>query len=233
MKKLLIAQNLKPLMMTAMNFLRRSEIAVFTAATNDELLKNHLAEHAQLIVTTLDTPGLACETLVHTIRRGEAMRNVSILLLCDSTPAQRERCDQCGANAVVTKPVDHVLFAGKVQELLDIAPRRFYRVGLNIAIEGTRNELPLAFSSQNISTKGMLIRTGESLAQGERIACSFFLPDGKHLSATGKVVRVVKPATETTASHYGVRFESLAPDAEYAIAAFIDKKSAVWPRLIP
>lgn len=233
MKKLLIAQNLKPLMMTAMNFLRRSEIAVFTAATNDELLKNHLAEHAQLIVTTLDTPGLACETLVHTIRRGEAMRNVSILLLCDSTPAQRERCDQCGANAVVTKPVDHVLFAQKMQELLDVAPRRFYRVGLNIAIDGIRNERPLAFSSQNISTKGMLIRTGESLAQGERIFCSFFLPDGKHLSATGKVVRVVKPATEATASHYGVRFESLAPDAEYAIAAFIDKKSVAWPRLIP
>jgi DNA-binding response OmpR family regulator len=233
MKKLLIAQGLKPLMMTAMNFLRRSELAVLSAATNDEILKSHVAEHAQLIVTTLDTPGLACETLVQTIRRGETMRNVSILLLCDSTPAQRDRCDRCGADAVVTKPVDHMLFARKVQELLDVAPRRFYRVGLNIAIDCTRNERPLAFSSQNISTNGMLIRTGESLAQGESIACSFFLPDGKHLSTTGKVVRVIKPATETTANHYGVRFESLAPDAEYAIAAFIEKKSTAWPRLIP
>lgn len=233
MKKILIAQGLKPLMMTAMNFLRRSEIAVFTAETNDEILKSHVAEHAQLIVTTLDTPGLACETLVHTIRRGETMRNVSILLLCDGTPAQRERCDRCGANAVVTKPVDHVLFARKVQELVDVAPRRFYRVGLNISIDGTRNERPLAFSLQNISTRGMLIRSGESLAQGESIACSFYLPDGKHLSATGKVIRVVKPASDIATSHYGVRFESLAPDAEYAIAAFIEKKSAAWPRLIP
>jgi c-di-GMP-binding flagellar brake protein YcgR len=104
---------------------------------------------------------------------------------------------------------DHVLFARKVQELIDVAPRRFYRVGLNISIDGTRNERPLAFSLQNISTRGMLIRSGESLAQGESIACSFYLPDGKHLSATGKVIRVVKPASDIATSHYGVRFSPL------------------------
>jgi c-di-GMP-binding flagellar brake protein YcgR len=124
-----------------------------------------------------------------------------------------------------------VLFARKIQELLDVAPRRFYRVGLNVSIEGSRSERPLAFSSQNISTNGMLIRSGESLAPGERIACSFYLPDGQHLRATGTVVRIIKPAAES--AHYGLRFESLAPDAEYAIAAFIEKKSPAGPRLIP
>jgi DNA-binding response OmpR family regulator len=233
MKQLVIAKSLKHLMMTAMNFLRRSEITVHTAATNDDILKIHLEEHADLIVTTLDTPGLACEALVHTVRRGETTRNVSVLLLCDSMPDHRERCIRCGANAVVTKPVDHVLFARKVQELLEVAPRRFYRVGLNVSIDGARNERPLAFSAQNISTSGMLIRSGERLDPGERIACSFFLPDGQHLSAAARVVRIVKPAAEHDSIHYGIRFESLAPEAEYAIAAFIEKKSAAGPRLIP
>lgn len=233
MKKLVIAKSLNPLMMTAMNFLRRSEITVLAAATNDDILKTHLAGHADLIVTTPETPGLTCEALIHTIRRAESMRNVSFLLICDSTPAQLERCRRSGANAVVTKPIDYVLFADKVRELLEVAPRRFYRVGLNVSIEGARSDQSLAFSSQNISTSGMLIRSGERLAPGERIDCSFYLPDGQHLSAAGRVVRVVNAADDGANHNYGIRFESLAPDAEYAIAAFIEKKFAGGPRLIP
>jgi CheY-like chemotaxis protein len=232
-KKLLIAKDLKHLMMAAMKFLHREEIKLVTAETNDEILQSHMAENADLIVTKLGTPGISCETLVHTIRRGENLRKVSMVLLCDKTPAQQERCSQCGVNAVVTKPVDHVLFAHKVQELLDIAPRRFYRVGLNVAIDGKLNDRPLACSSQNISTKGMLIRTAESLAKGEQIACSFFLPDGKHLNASGKIVRVVKQPSEPHSNHYGIRFLSLAPDAEHAIASFVEKKGSSSSRLIP
>lgn len=233
MKQLVIAKSLQHLMMTAMNFLRRSEISVRIAATNDDILKLHLEEHADLIVTTLDTPGLGSEALIHTVRRGEATRNVSVVLLCDSNPAHRERCLRSGANAVVIKPVDHVLFARKVQELLDVAPRRYYRVGLNVSIDSARHERPLAFTSQNISTSGMLIRSEERLDPGERIACAFYLPDGQHLSATGRVVRIVKPEGGSSPAEYGIRFESLAPAAAHAIAAFIEKKSPAGPRLIP
>jgi CheY-like chemotaxis protein len=233
MKKLLIANDLKHLMMTAMKFLHRSEIMLVTAGTNDEILQRHLTENAHLIITKLDTPGISCEALVHTIRRGEHTREVSIVLLCDRLPAHQERCNRCGVNAVVTKPVDHVLFAHKVQELLDIAPRRVYRVGLNIAITGTYKDHPLVCSSQNISTNGMLIKTAASLAIGERIACSFFLPHWKHLDASGRIVRTVHQPAEPHSNHYGVRFVSLAPDTEHAISAFVEKKGSPSSRLIP
>jgi response regulator RpfG family c-di-GMP phosphodiesterase len=232
-KKLLIAKDLKHLMMAAMKFLHRSEIMLVTAGTNDEILQSHLTESAHLIVTKLDTPGISCETLVHTIRRSGHTRDVSIILLCDRMPAHQERCNRCGVNAVVTKPVDHVLFAHKVQELLDIAPRRVYRVGLNIAITGKYNDHPLVCTSQNISTKGMLIKTAASLARGERIACSFFLPDGKHLNASGRIVRTVHQPSDPHAHQYGIRFLALAPDAEHAISAFVEKKGSPSSRLIP
>ena len=233
MKKLLIAKDLKHLMMAAMKFLHRSEIRLVTAGTNDEILQSHQIENAHLIVTKLDTPGISCETLVHAIRRSEHMREVSIILLCDKMPAHQERCNRCGVNAVVTKPVDHVLFAHTVQELLDIAPRRVYRVGLNIAITGKYNDHSLVCTSQNISTKGMLIKTAASLAKGERIACSFFLPDGKHLNASGRIVRVFHQPSEPYSNHYGVRFVSLSPDTEHAISAFVEKKGSPSSRLIP
>jgi len=232
-KKLLIAKDLKHLMMAAMKFLHRSEITLVTAGTNDEILQSHLTEKAHLIVTKLDTPGMACEALFQIIRRSEHTQKVSIILLCDRSKAHQERCYACGANAVVTKPVDHVLFSHTVQELLDIAPRRVYRVGLNIAISGKYNDSPLVCSSQNISTNGMLIKTAAHLAKGERISCSFFLPDGKYLSANGRIVRSVHHPSEPHANHYGVRFISLAPEAEQAITSFVEKKGSSSSRLIP
>jgi CheY-like chemotaxis protein len=223
-KKLLIAHELQHLILNTMNFLRRSEITVATGTTNDELLKNHITENANLIITKLDMPGLACETLIHTIRRAENMRKVSIILLCENTQEQLDRCGRCGVNAVFTTPVDPGLFARKVQEFLDVAPRRSYRVVLNVAIDGKYNNRPFMCSSQNISAKGMLIRTPEHLALGERIACSFYLPDGNRLSASGEIVRVVKENSGMDVNHYGLRFLSLSPDAETAITSFVDKE---------
>jgi len=221
MKKLLIAQDLKNLMMSAIQSLQRSEISVVTTATNDDILKNHLTEPAHMIVTQIDTPGMTVETLVHTIRRGQNLRKVSILLLCDNTPAQQDRCVQCGANAVVTRPIDPAVFAERVHELLDVAPRRYYRVVLNAEVEGQHKDRPFLCSSQNLSTKGMLIRTQESLAPGERISCSFCLPDGKRLRAAGEIVRVVHENSGSDVNHYGIRFSPLTPDAESAISVFV------------
>ena len=224
MKKLLIARDLEPLMMTVMDFLHRAGITVLTAATHDEMLKLHIAENAHLLVTKLDTPGLACETLVHTIRRGEHMRKVSIILLCGDSPADRERSSRCGVNTVLPLAVDPALFTDKVQELLDVAPRRHYRVVLNMAVEGKLGNRPFMCSSENISANGMLIRTPERLAQGDPVTCSFYLPDGTRLSAGGEVVRVVKQTSASDVHRYGIRFVSIAPDVESAIAAFVERE---------
>lgn len=224
MKNLLIAHDLKPLMTTAMNFLHRSDIAVHTAATNDDLLKFHIEKSANLIVTNPALPGLACETLFNIIRRGEAMKKVSILLVCDNDPAHKERAKRCNANVVLTRPVDPSFFSAKVQQLLDVPPRRSYRVVLNIAVEGVHNNRPVMCNLENVSTGGMLIRTKEDLTPGARLACSFYLPDGFRVSTSGDIVRAFKttPASDTT--RYGIRFQTFAPGAESAIASFVDRE---------
>lgn len=221
MKKLLVAADLRPLMMNAMEFLQRGEITVLTASTHDEMLRVHFHQVAHLLVTKLDLPGMACETLVHTIRRSEVMRNVSIVLLAPDTPGHRERGSRCGVNAVLPLPVDPALFAGKVQELLSVAPRRHYRVIMNVAVEGRRNDRPFVCNMENVSASGMLVRTEERLSPGDRITCSFFLPTGKKIGASGEVVRVVDHAANGK-QRYGVRFLSLAAEAESSLAAFVE-----------
>jgi CheY-like chemotaxis protein len=224
MKKLLIARDLKFELMKGMNFLQRAEIAVVTAATNEEILKEHVTENADLIITKLDMPGLTSESLVRTVRLGRSMREVSILLVCEDTAVERERCSACGVNAVITRPADPALFARKVLELLDVPPRRSYRVVLNAVVDGKHNNRPFLCGSLNVSTHGMLIRSAQNLSTGDHISLSFYLPDDTLISVNGEIVRAVKETSGPDDNQYGIRFVSPEPGVKAALEAFIDRE---------
>ncbi len=126
-KKVLIAENIEPLLTRGTDFLRRSDIAVFIAATNDDMLRTHIEEKVNLIITTFGLPGLSCEALFAVIRQSRELAAAFTFIICEDAPGHRERSSRCGAHAVMTMPVDPSLFARKAQELLDVTPRRSYR----------------------------------------------------------------------------------------------------------
>jgi len=225
MKNLLIAHDLHPMMMSAMGFLHRADIAVHTAASNEDLLRLHLEKNGNLIATHPGLPGMTCKTLCDIIRRGESLKNVSILLLCDANPLQQELARRCNVNAVLTRPIDTGLLAGKMQQLLDVPPRHAYRILLNIAVESVHDNRPVMCHSENISASGMLIRTEETLSPGDPIACSFYLPAGLRVSASGAIIRSFKTLPHDNMTYYGISFQSFAIGAKEAIAAFVAKES--------
>jgi len=224
MKKIVIAQDLQPLMMRILDFLHRSDIEVVAAATNETILKYHIENNANLIISNPGLPGLAMETLVHIIRRSEAMRKVSILLVCENLPGHRERAIRCSVNAVMTNPVDPVRLAEKVQLLLDVPPRRAYRVSLNVDVDSNHRRRSILCHSENISIGGMLIKTSENLDCGDRIECSFYLPDGHRIKTTGDIARSLKQPASAISNLYGIRFQSLPQDSRSAIAAFVEQE---------
>ncbi|MBS1125083.1 MAG: hypothetical protein H6Q98_21, partial [Nitrospirae bacterium] len=76
MKKVLIAHDIHVLLGQDNSFLDRTDLQVFVAATNDEMLKVHRAERVDLIMTKLVLPGLASEKLFNLIREDPALRTV-------------------------------------------------------------------------------------------------------------------------------------------------------------
>lgn len=223
MKNLLIAQDLRSSMLGAVRFLHRSDIKVHPAASNEELLRLHLELNANLIATHPALPGMACADLFGLIRRGETLKHVSILLLCDPTPLHQELARRCGANTVLTLPVDTALLADTVRQLLDVPPRRAYRVVLNIAAEGVYENRPFLCHTENISAGGMLIKAREPLAPGNEISCSFYLPGGTRVNATGRVVRADRKDAGADMMRYGISFLRLPAETAAAIAAFADE----------
>ena len=224
-RNVLVAQDLLPMMMGAMRFLHRSDIAVRTAASNEDLLRLHIEENGNLIATHPGLPGMSCKTLCDIIRRGDTLKKVSILLLCDKTALQQEAARNCSVNAVVTRPVDTAAFAGKVQQLLDVPARHSYRVLLNIAVNGMHANRPVMCHSEDLSASGMLIRTREDLPPGSEIACSFYLPEGLRVSAHCSVVRSFKKDPSADMTHYGLAFRTCSPGAREAIASFVARES--------
>lgn len=224
MQKILVAKELKNLLTEKNNFLERADIAIFFAATNDEVLKLHRKEGADLIVTQLDMPGIRTEELFTIIRESETLRDVSTIIVCRDTLAHRERSKRCNANAVFTMPVDAALLHMKIQQFLNIAPRKSYRAALAVAIQGSFRDRPQPFWTENISSRGMLFRSEEPLSKGDGIFFSFYLPDGTHVSGYGEIARVDKPATKPEAFLYGIKFTNIDPVIQLAIEAVVEKK---------
>ncbi len=223
MQKVLIAQDLKPLLMQGESLLYRADIAVFTAATNDEVLKTHIEEVVNLIVTKPDLPGTGIENIFDIIWQSEYLRAVDLLMVCEDDVVQKKRCRNCGAETILTAPLDPVLLQEKVLQFLDISPRKAYRVVLNVAVEGKFKNRPFLCRTENISAAGMLIGTEIDLVPGDKISCSYYLPDEMKVVAHGEVVRVVKHTGESKEKLYGIRYTKIASDVKAKIEAYVKK----------
>jgi CheY-like chemotaxis protein len=224
MQKILISNDLKPQLTQAESFLRRTDISVLFASTNDELLKIHIEENVNLIVTRLDMPGHRSEEIFDIIRQSRKLRDVLTIIVSDDDVKNLERCRRCGAGAVLTMPVDPVQLTLKAQEFLNVAPRQSYRVLLNVTVEGKFKSRPFLCRTENISTTGMLIRTDLDLARNDVMSCSFYLPDGTKVAASGEVVRTVHPSAESAEKLYGINYTTIGPGVKSAIEAFVERE---------
>jgi DNA-binding response OmpR family regulator len=217
MKTILIANDLKKLLTRRGSYLNNAGVRVYTADTNDELLSLHREVKANLLITHLDMSGIKNVDLFRIIRNNKDLRDVSVIMICKGNLVNRELCRQCGANAIITIPVDTDLLNSKVRQFLNVAPRKKYRAALAVAIEGKFKDRPLPFWTENISVSGMLIKTEEPLSRDAGIFLSFFLPDGTHVSGYGEITRVISLEEEPGVFLYGVKFTSIEPDVKSAI----------------
>jgi DNA-binding response OmpR family regulator len=225
MKKIIIADQIKHPLEQETNFLERPDIKIFTAYSNEEVLKIHSAEKVDLIMTLFYLPGMSTGDLCSLIRAIQTLRGVSVIVYSPDNEKDIALSERCRANAIMTLPVNTALLLDKVQELLNISSRESCRVLLSVRREGHLLGKPFTCSSENISVSGMLMETHRNLERGDRIECSLVLPDSTRVETSGEIVRAIKNSTRYDPNWYGVKFSSLAPEAKCAIEAFVEKKT--------
>ena len=229
MKKILIAHDIHESLEQHQTFLDRTDFRVFIAKTNDEAFKIHQAEHVDLIITRFDMPGMTGEHFCSLIRDDNQLRTASLLLICANKPEAIEQAGHCRANAVLIEPLHPVVLMVKAQQLLEIAGRETLRVLLSAKVDSFSENEPFFCRTVNVSATGMLIETNKQLAEGSRLACSFYLPNAKKIQVSCKVIRADMASPGDEDHRYGLMFVDIAPEAKHLLVDYIVKISMKEP----
>jgi len=225
MKKVLIAKDIHALLEKDKSFFDRTDLTVFVAATNDEALKIHRAKRVDLIITQLDMPGMTSEAFCSLIRDDENLRAVSVIMVCENTPAAISRGEHCRANAVLLQPLHPLVVMIKAQQLLEIAARETIRVLLNVHADSHSPDESFYCRTRNISATGMLIETDTPLARGSRLSCFFYLPNAKKVQVSGKIIRTIEQAPGDEDHQYGVMFTEIASETRKMLNDYVEYSS--------
>lgn len=222
MNKIVIARDLNALLEQNETFLKRTDLRVFVAATNDEALNIHRIERANLIITQLDMPGMAGEQFCSVIRQDADLRAVSVIMVCADTPEAIDRSALCRANVVLLHPVHPFVLMVKAQQLLDVAAREMLRVLLSASVDGRVDDEPFLCRVRNISATGMLIECDTPLAEGARLNCMFYLPNAKKIEVTGRITRSLEQSPGHEVRLYGLRFTNVTAEVKQLLADYFE-----------
>ena len=173
MKKVIIAESILPGMAGSDTIFRRGSIALFTAGSSEEILDLHGVQRADLIITDYALPLMGAARLCTAIRGDTGLKNVSIIVVGDTSQVFEIQCRDAGANAYISRPVDTAALFSEVSELLFVPQRKSMRVLMRATVEGLENSTTFFAASQDVSISGMLLETDRVLKLGDRLTCSF------------------------------------------------------------
>jgi two-component system chemotaxis response regulator CheY len=220
MKKILIVDKLDAIIEKRKSMLSRSEFTILSATSGEEALRIHREEKVDLILTELDMPVMSGDALCSRMRSDPELKKVSVIIICSKGEADIRRCQACGANAYVTKPVDPQKLFHNVGELLDVPARLSMRLLIKISVKGKFRGGSFFATSKNISATGILIETDKALEKGDLITCGYFL-GADQVESDGQVVRVVRKPQGL--NDYGVKFTGMDPSLKAKIEQYIEK----------
>ncbi len=219
MKKVLLINPSRDSLVTYRTILGRDDLKIFTATTAEEGLMIHRREKADLLLLELDLPDMGGDELCARIREEHELRKVSVIIICRDLPDEIVRADNCGANARLVRPFKLAQLDECVGKLLAVRARQDCRVLVKVQVSGERGAGTLIGTTRNISLTGLMIESDELLSVGDRISCTFLLPDANRITTTGEVIRATRKARML--NQYGIRFISLDPESRAAIECFI------------
>ncbi|OGW56926.1 MAG: hypothetical protein A2Z09_00190 [Nitrospirae bacterium RBG_16_43_8] len=219
MHKLLILETLKPFIEEEGSLLSRKNIKVLTASSGEEILKVHRAEHVNLIITELKMPDMDGDKLCSVVRNDEALQKVSLIIICENDKSDIERCEACGVNAFLTKPVNTEELFSKIRKFLYVLDRKDMRAFYHEDVKCKSGDNIFFAKADNISSSGILIRTDQVLEKGDEVSCSFYI-EGHPVTVNGKISRVQKKPPGTYC--YGVQFVKITILTQARIDKFIE-----------
>lgn len=207
MRKILLTSLSESFIDRNSTLLRRSEFKIFSA--HDSLLAMKIIgeESVDLILVDVHLRDMEGEHFCALVRREVTNSTLRIVLVCKDEPEEYNRLLDCGADALIAKPVKPLQLVKTVGQFLTIHMVRSRRVSLRVKVVSKKDSVEFFCISHNISVSGMLIETEYYLEVGSIIQCYFTIPGSIQVETEGEVVRTAR--TMDGAHQYGIQFTSL------------------------
>ena len=234
MKKALLVDDVKLFLEFEKTLLKNRGIELFTATSGSEALQIHRKEHVDLILLDLNMPDLSGVDVCRVIRNEDVLKNVSIIIVTTmGSDEEISRCLTSGANDVVAKPIIPGELLKKVSKYIDVPLRSNTRLLVRLQAEGTteRSE-SFAGMTQNISSSGFLLETGQKFCIGGTATFHISLPGfSTRVPVKGEIAReITDHASEKSyggvkMNHYGVRFTEISSELRDYLDDFVITQS--------
>ncbi|NIU84385.1 MAG: response regulator [Candidatus Thorarchaeota archaeon] len=207
--------------------LREDGCQVFEADTAEEAFEVQKREHAQIVCVDLELPQMGGDELSLALNKGvdESHQKNYVIIVCNGRKADLERCGKCFANTYVRRPFDAEEVATRIRNILSANIMRATRVLVKVDVKSLYHNESFFCTSKDLSITGMLLEADKTLAKGDTISLSFFLPDEEKINASGEVVRVVRG--DESKYIYGVEFKPLETDSKEVLNRFVKKQREV------
>lgn len=211
MKNILIVSSSVNFIERNSTLLRRNDFRIISATSSVSALEILEREGADLVIADIQLDDMDGETFCAKVRGGSVCGNVRLILVFRDDPQEFDRLRDCGADALVARPIKPLQLVKTVGKFLTVHLVRSRRVSLRVKVISRKDEVEFFCISHNISVTGMLIETEFYLEVGSVILCIFTLPGSIQVETEGEVVRT---ARVMDGSHqYGVQF--IAPNRSF------------------
>lgn len=200
--------------------LRRRDMVIMTALGGSEGLEKARTERPNLIIFGYDLFDMSAPEFCREVRADEAIRNTSLLLVCDREKHEHGDLSlSAGCNDVIFRPLLKPELDAKVERLTKIPVRRQLRTITKIEISLEKDGRFLLGRSINVSATGMLIEVDRMIPQDGPVRLHFYLPaDPVPLQLPAEVLRA---EFSGAMPKYGMKFLEPSEEDRERISRFV------------
>jgi len=231
MKKVLLTSKSKAFLERNSSLLVRRGFKLYAVTNGAEAIILHKEKQFDLILADYKLGDMFGYTLCSRISAFEHGRKIPLIVISQNISAEVEKAAECGACAVLLKPVDPKKLLETITAFIDMQMFRSKRIVFNADVLCRKSDLEFSCLSRDISSTGILLES-DQLSLGSRVSCQFELADSKHIEAEGEVVRSI--TTGEGKKLYGVNFTDISISYLRVILSFIVSTATSIPNsLIP
>jgi CheY-like chemotaxis protein len=210
------------------DFLKQSQVQIFTAASGPEAISQARKLRPDLVVLDYGLPesnGLDC---CQAIKAEQQLCDVPMILLVPSGHAAEERAGlAAGCAAVLTKPLNRRAFLEVGRNLLGRIERREPRILCRATIACRFEQETIFGTIEDISPHGMFVGSSHQAKPGEALRIKFLLPwqEGRFIDTEARVTWAQGARSQIKnklPQGFGITFQGLVAAEEGAIRDFID-----------